>query len=91
MDLANYSLFGDVQNTSAIPASVMSVNADGDTDWNAVLASGIRGAAQAAIAASVGQKFADGQLVAQAQQKAQSDQMRNLLIMGVIAYLVLHS
>lgn len=91
MDLANYSIFGNAANTSAIPSNMLNTNADGTTNWNAVLADGIRGAAQAAISASVGEKFADGQLVSQAQATARSNQTRNLLIVGVLAYFFLRS
>lgn len=91
MDLANYSIFGNQPNTSAIPSGMLNTNADGSTDWNAVLANGIRGAAQAAISASVGEKFESGQLVAQAQATARNVQTRNLLIVGALAYFFLRS
>lgn len=91
MDLANYSIFGNAANTSALPANMLNSNADGSTNWNAVLADGIRGAAQAAISASVGEKFQSGQLVSQAQATARSDQTRNLLVLGVLAYFVMRS
>lgn len=89
-DLSTYSLFGDQGNPSAIPASMMNTNADGSTDWNAVLTAGIRGAAQGAIAASVGEKYASGQLVAPA-RTVQGAQTRNLLILAAVAYFALNS
>lgn len=88
IDLTTYSLYGDQANTSAIPASMLNTNADGSTDWNAVLTAGIRGAAQGAIAASVGDKYASGQLVPPA-NTVRGAQTRNLLIIAAIAYFVM--
>lgn len=56
------SIFGATQNTSQIPASMLSRDASGDIDWNAVLTGGIRGAAQGAMANMVGERFYTGQL-----------------------------
>jgi hypothetical protein len=87
MDLANYSLFGDQQNNSAIPANLLSTNAEGEIDWGAVLAGGIRGAAQGAIRAQVNEKYADGQLVNPYPQN-QSRNNTNLLLIGLVIFLL---
>lgn len=89
MDLSNYAMFGDHAGASEIPASLMSTNADGSTDWNKVLAGGIRGAAQQAISQSVGEKFADGQLVAEAQAASKSDKTTNIVLVAVALYMLM--
>lgn len=61
--------------------------AQSSTDWGAILANGIRGAAQGAIAAQVGGAYASGQL----QQQAVAQQQKNstfilLLIAGGVLF-----
>jgi hypothetical protein len=91
MDLSVYSLYGDQANTSAIPQSMLNSNADGTTDWGAVLAQGIRGAAQGAIRASVNEKYASGQLVAPYGTTGQAFTGNNLLLIAVVAFFLLKS
>lgn len=91
-DYATAAIYGDTPNNSQIPADMLNSGAAGDeTDWGAVLAGGIRGAAQAAISASVGAKFADGQLVtaSTATARAKAAQARTWLVIAVVAYLAL--
>lgn len=84
------AIFGSQANTSAIPADLLNVNANGETDWNSVIANGIRGAAQGAISALVGEKFQSGQLRDPATvQVTASNKMIQWLLIGGVAYLVL--
>lgn len=87
------AFYGDAANTSAIPANMMNqFAADGGADWNSIIANGIRGAAQAGIAAMVNEKYADGQLkplpTAAAPAGALSGET-GLIVLAVIAYLLL--
>jgi hypothetical protein len=91
MDLSNYSLFGDTRNSSAIPANMLSANAEGEIDWGSVLAGGIRGAAQGAIRAQVNEKYADGQLVGPYNPPIQPRSNTTLLLVAVVAFLLLKS
>jgi hypothetical protein len=63
--------------------------AQGFTDWGAILANGIRGAAQGAIGGMVNNAYASGQLQQQAivQQRSNS-QFMTLLIIGAVIYAV---
>ncbi len=80
----------DVRNTSLIPANIMSATAEGGYDWNAILSNGIRGAAQGAILASVGERFESGQLRAPpVPPGARPMSMQTLLLIAVVAYVVL--
>ncbi|RFP36153.1 hypothetical protein [Duganella sp. BJB476] len=84
------ALYGDDANTSEIPADMMNqFAASGATDWNAILANGIRGAAQAGIAASVNEKFNDGQLVRPPVANTATNKNTTMLLMVGLAYLVL--
>lgn len=56
------SIFGAASSSSQIPATMLTRDASGDIDWNAVLSGGIRGAAQGALANMVGERFYNGQL-----------------------------
>ena len=56
-------VFGEGNNYSALPATMMNDSASGPMDWNAVMTAGIRGAALNAMSAMVGGAYADGQLV----------------------------
>jgi hypothetical protein len=61
--------------------------ASGETDWNAILANGIRGAAQGAIQAQVNGAYASGQLVNPAAQGRSN--MTGLILLAGLAYLVM--
>lgn len=64
--------------------------ANGDTDWNAILANGIRGAAQGAIAAQVQGAYASGQLVQPtAYHQASASSLNGLLLLAGLAFLVM--
>ncbi len=89
-DYQNVAIFGTGRCRSAISADMLnSANASDPKDWNAILAYGIRGAAQAAISASVGEKFADGQLVSNAKMTANSDQSKNILLVCILAFFLM--
>lgn len=85
------ALYGDADNYSALPADMLNVNADGAIDWNALLAGGIRGAAQAAIATRVNGAYASGQLVAPNQAQASNAKLMNLLLIGAVIYAVMQA
>lgn len=90
--LTNDAIYGANQ-APYMTATMFNPNATSDTDWGAVLANGIVGASQAALATMVGGAYASGQLqnpvVAQQQYAAQQrSQMTTLLIVGAVIYLV---
>lgn len=65
MDLQQQALYGNpVAAYNTLGANMVNpVKANGETDWGAILANGIRGAAQGAIGAQVSGAYASGQLV----------------------------
>jgi hypothetical protein len=91
--LTNDALYGAYQ-APTLGANMMNANAQSETDWGAVLAGGIVGAAQGAIGQMVGGAYASGQLLpspaqqAALQQQAQQRQMIMLLIVGALVYVV---
>lgn len=86
MGLYAETLFGSEPNTSLLPAQMMNITANNSTDWGAIIADGIRGAADGAIRGLVTEKFQDGQLKASAQKNSQ---MMTWALIAVAAYLVL--
>jgi len=86
------SIYGDTRNASAIPASMLSRDASGAIDWNAVLTGGIQGAAQGALANMVGERFYTGQLRdpnAIGVQAQASGNLTMLIVIGGLALLLL--
>lgn len=90
MDLQQMAIYGGApaayQNLTA--SMVNPTMANGETDWSAILANGIRGAAQGAIAAKVNEAYASGQLVHPAAQRPANSGLMGLLIVGAILYAV---
>lgn len=78
------ALFGPGGNTSAINAAMMNSSA-GEMDWGAVLANGIRGATQGAIAGLVAEKYASGQLVNPANAQSYYAPQNNMLMLLLVA------
>jgi hypothetical protein len=92
MTFEEMSIFGTASNTSQIPASMLTRDASGDIDWNAVLTGGIRGAAQGAMSQMVGERFYTGQLRdpnAIGVQAQASGNLTMLLVIGGLALLLL--
>ena len=92
MSFEEASIFGNASNASQIPATMISRDASGDIDWNAVLTGGIRGAAQGAMANMVGEKFYTGQLRdpnAIGVQAQASGNLTMLIVIGGMALLLL--
>lgn len=92
MSFEEASIFGNASNASHIPATMISRDASGDIDWNAVLTGGIRGAAQGAMANMVGEKFYTGQLRdpnAIGVQAQASGNLTMLIVIGGLALLLL--
>ncbi len=87
-DYANSALYGDGANYAAMSADMLNGGAAADSqDWGAVLMSGIRGAAQAAVSASAGAKFQNGQLVTAASASAaRANQTRTMLLIAAAVY-----
>jgi hypothetical protein len=91
--LTNDALYGNYM-APYMGANMMNANAQSDTDWGAVLAGGIVGAAQGAIGGMIGGAYASGQLqptqaqLAAAYQAQQQRQLMTLLIIGAIIYAV---
>lgn len=86
-DYTNDALFG-TYGGGALGADMLNpAAAQSATDWGAILANGIRGAAQGAIAAKVGGAYASGQLVnQQAAQAKGNSQFLTLLLVGGVLY-----
>lgn len=83
------ALYGPGPNLSAINAQMLNpAYAQGETDWGAVMANGIRGATQGAIAGLVAEKYASGQLVSpnnpQALALPQNNMLMWLLVGGAV-------
>ena len=93
MSLTNDALYGAYQ-TPYMGADMLNGSAESSTDWGAVLAGGIVGAAQGAIGQMVNGAYASGQLIpSPAQQQAvaaanQQRQMMTMLIIGAVVYMV---
>jgi hypothetical protein len=91
-DYQDYSLYGDTDNASLIPANMMNSNAMGPNDWNTVLTQGITGAAVSAINGMVGAAYASGQLKpmpVSATVGGRRISGTSLLVIGAIALLLL--
>ncbi len=87
-------VFGANNNYSAIPATMMNGSASSDIDWGAVVTNGIKGAAFNAINTMVGGAYASGQLqspvnIAPTAPSAISPQTMQMLMIGIVAWLVL--
>lgn len=64
--------------------------ANGDTDWNAILANGIRGAAQGAIMAQVQGAYASGQLMPPpSDYRPTASGLNGLLLIAVAAFFIM--
>lgn len=92
-NITNDALFGNYQ-APYMGATMMNANAQTETDWGAVLAGGIVGAAQGAIGGMVAGAYASGQLqptpaqMAAYQAQRQQSQLITLLIIGAVIYAV---
>jgi hypothetical protein len=87
-------VFGDGNNYSYIPATMMNSSASSDVDWNAVMTAGIKGAAMNAMSAMVGGAYQDGQLqnvqtLGGPPPVQQGMSTTTLLLLGVVAWMVL--
>ncbi len=95
MDLQQNALYGNpVAAYNTIGAGMVNpVKANGDTDWNAILANGIRGAAQGAIAAQVQGAYASGQLVYHepTYNTTSANGLNGLILLAGLAFLVMGS
>lgn len=90
MGLQLDALFGGQPNTSLMGADMLnSGQAQDSFDWGAVLANGIRGAAQGAMAASVQGAYDSGQLRAPL-GVSQGGNLMPLLLIGGLLYAVMH-
>lgn len=90
-DYFNDALYGYTASTGTLGADMVNPSAaSSSVDWGAILANGIRGAAQGAIAGQVAGAYQSGQLVA-AQQQAQAANkgLITLLLIGGIAYVLM--
>lgn len=89
--LTNDALYGEYQ-APYLGADMLNGSAQSSTDWGAVLAGGIVGAAQGAMSQMVGGAYSSGQLqpspaaVAASQAAAQQRQMMTLLVIGAVIY-----
>ena len=86
-------VFGEGNNYSYIPATMMNSSASSDVDWNAVMTAGIKGAAMNAMSAMVGGAYQDGQLqnvqTLGGPPPQQGMNPTTLLLIGGLAWLVL--
>lgn len=92
MDLQQQALYGSpVAAYNQLGATMANPSrANGDTDWSAILANGIRGAAQGAIAAQVNGAYASGQLIAQpGYQQTSASGLNGLILIAGLAFLVM--
>lgn len=82
----NDSVFG-YTDSGTLGATMMNPGAaSSDTDWGAILANGIRGAAQGAIGAMTAGAYQSGQLAQATATKQQNNQLLWLLILGGVVY-----
>lgn len=101
MGLQLDALFAGQRNTSLMGADMLNAGqASDEFDWGAVLANGIRGAAQSAMAASVGGAYASGQLqqpmpgyvpgpgAGQGASQGGLNSLMPLLLIGAVLYMV---
>jgi hypothetical protein len=92
MNYEGDAIYGGVQNTSYMGADMMNpAYAQAETDWNAVLTNGIRGATAGALSALVGEKFASGQLQYQypvARPGMQANGLMPILVIGGLLYVL---
>jgi len=92
MDLQQNALYGSpVAAYNQLGANMVNpVKANGETDWGAILANGIRGAAQGAIGAQVNGAYASGQLVAPVgYQQTSASGLNGLILLAGLAFLVM--
>lgn len=93
MDLQQMAIYGNpVAAYQTLGAQMVNPErANGDTDWNAILANGIRGAAQGAIAAQVNSAYASGQLMAPVsyQPTTSPTGLNGLILLAGLAYIVM--
>ena len=93
MDLQQMAIYGDdVRAYQALGAAMANpAQANGDTDWNAILTNGIRGAAQGALQSQINAAYASGQLVNQPtyQPTTGPTGLNGLLLIAALAYFVM--
>lgn len=92
MDLQQNAIYGtDVRAYNYLGATMANPQtATGETDWGAILANGIRGAAQGAIQARVEEAYASGQLYAPAPAyEPRGPGMTGLLLLAGLAWIVM--
>lgn len=86
-DYYNDALWGYTSSGSMGADMLNPGAAGGETDWGAILANGIRGAAQGAIGSMVRGAQVSGQLATAQIQRQQSNQLFMLLLIGGVLYL----
>lgn len=87
-DYYNNAVYGYTSDGTLGADMLNPAQASDGNDWGSILASGIRGAAQGAIAARVSGAYQSGQLQQQAvQQQKANGQFMVLLIVGGLLYL----
>lgn len=94
MELQQNAIYGtSVAAYNQLGANMVNpMQANGDTDWGAILANGIRGAAQGAIAAQVNGAYASGQLVAPytpTYNTTSAGGLNGLILLAALAFFVL--
>lgn len=91
MDLQQYAIYGDPARAyQTLGANMVNPEkANGETDWGAILANGIRGAAQGAIEAQVRDAYASGQLVSPTYQPTTGPTgLNGLLLVGALVWIM---
>lgn len=93
MDIQQNAIYGtDVRAYNYLGASMANpVQATGESDWGAILANGIRGAAQGAIASQVRGAYESGQLVQPTayQPTTSASGLNGLLLIAALAWIVM--
>lgn len=92
MDLQQNAIYGSpVSAYNQLGATMANPSkANGETDWGAILANGIRGAAQGAIAAQVQGAYNSGQLIAApTYQQTSATGLNGLILIAGLAFLVM--
>lgn len=92
MDLQQNALYGSpVAAWNTLGAGMVNpTKANGDTDWGAILANGIRGAAQGAIASQVQGAYDSGQLVhVPTYNTTSANGLNGLILLAGLAFLVM--
>jgi len=93
MELQQNAIYGNpVAAYNQLGANMVNpMQANGETDWGAILANGIRGAAQGAIGAQVNGAYASGQLVPYqpTYNTSSASGLNGLILLAGLAYFVM--